>query len=267
LTFLNSIILGIIQGLTEFLPVSSSGHLVIAEHLLPGWQPAGGIVFEITLHLATLLAVIIFFRRDLALLIASLWRRGPEESQRRYFILMLILATIPTGIIGLLGKKFFVSLFERLDIVGAMLLLTALLLWRAESRAVDENPQKDITPGRALVIGIAQGIAIIPGISRSGATIATAMLGGIDAEQAARFSFLLSIPAISGAALLSLKDFQALPPGQLPPALAGAAAALVTGLLALKLLLLILKQRRLRLFAVYCAIVGALTLLGALFCS
>ncbi len=262
MTYSNSIILGIVQGLTEFLPVSSSGHLVLAEHLLPGWRPAGGITFEILLHMATLLAVTIFFRRDLGLLIAALWRREAADKLRRRFMLMLILATIPTGIIGLLGKRFFITLFERPDVVGLMLLVTALLLWRAESRPAEELRRTEITPGRALVIGIAQGIAIIPGISRSGATIAAAMLGGIEPETAARFSFLLSLPAISGAALLSLKDFQSLPADTMPACLAGAGAALVTGLLALKLLLIILKQRRLQLFALYCALVGGLTLLG-----
>jgi len=263
LSLLNAIILGIIQGLTEFLPVSSSGHLVIAEYLLPGWQQQTGIVFEVLLHLATLLAVIIFFRRDLLALIKSLYTKSSEASQQRRLLLLLILATIPTGIIGLAGKKIFISLFDRLDVVGGMLLITALLLWLAETpRSVDKKRGW----GRisdAVLIGITQGLAIIPGISRSGSTISVAMMLGIEPEKAARFSFLLSIPAISGAALLSLKDIRSLPAEQIPASLCGALAALFTGLLALKLLLMIIRERRLRIFSAYCTIVGCAALLLA----
>ncbi len=263
MSIINAIILGIIQGLTEFLPVSSSGHLVIAEHLLPGWhQP--GIVFEVLLHLATLLAVIIFFRRDLFKLLQSLFCSGPENRRQRRFLAMLILATIPTGIIGLAGKKIFISLFDRLDVVGAMLLITALLLWLAESRDPEHMREQELSPGKAILVGIVQGLAILPGISRSGSTISCAMLAGIEPKTAARFSFILSIPAIAGAALLNLKEIQAIPPSQFSACLCGALAALVTGLLALKLLLMIIEERRLRIFAVYCAVVGAATLVLAL---
>jgi undecaprenyl-diphosphatase len=260
LSIVNAIILGIIQGLTEFLPVSSSGHLVIAEHLLPGWQQTGGIVFEILLHLATLLAVIIFFRKDLMLLIQSLYTKSAEAAKQRHLLLMIILATIPTGIIGLAGKKIFVGLFERLDVVGGMLLITALLLWLAESPRTKKGKRSGSFID-AVLIGITQGLAIIPGISRSGSTISVAMMLGIEPEKAARFSFLISIPAISGAALLSFKDLVNIPANQVPASLCGAIAAFVTGLLALKLLLMIIKKRRLRIFSVYCAVVGC----GALF--
>lgn len=254
MSILNAIILGIIQGLTEFLPVSSSGHLVIAEHLLPGWQQTG-IVFEIILHLATLLAVIIFFRQDLLQLIKSLYTKSFEARRQRYLLLMIILATIPTGIIGLAGKKIFVGLFERLDVVGGMLLITALLLWLAETPRA-QNGERNGGLKDAVLIGITQGLAIIPGISRSGSTISVAMLLGIEPEKAARFSFLISIPAISGAALLNIKDISNLPAEQIPASLYGAAAALITGLLALKFLLMIIKKRRLRLFSIYCTIAG-----------
>ncbi|MCK5914923.1 MAG: undecaprenyl-diphosphate phosphatase [Deltaproteobacteria bacterium] len=254
MSIINAIILGIIQGLTEFLPVSSSGHLVIAEHLLPGWHQTG-IVFEILLHLATLLAVIIFFRRDIFSLIKSLYTKGPEATSQRRLLMLLILATIPTGIIGLAGKKFFVSLFDRLDVVGVMLLVTAGFLWLAE------RPKIYRTKGwgrirDAVLIGITQGLAIIPGISRSGSTIAVAMMLGIKPERAARFSFLLSIPAISGAALLNLKEISSIPHGQITAALCGALAALITGLISLKLLIMIIKERRLRIFAIYCTFAG-----------
>jgi len=259
LSVINAIILGIIQGLTEFLPVSSSGHLVIAEHLLPGWQQTG-IVFEVLLHLATLLAVIIFFRRDLFLLFKSLYTKSAEASQQRHLLLLLILATIPTGIIGLAGKKIFISLFDRLDVVGVMLLVTALFLWLAEiPREFKKEGWGRISD--AVLIGITQGLAIIPGISRSGSTISVAMMLGVEPEKAARFSFLLSIPAISGAALLNLKEISDIPTEQIPASLCGALAALLTGLLALKLLLMIIRERRLRIFSIYCVIVGSAALL------
>ena len=262
LSLINAIILGIIQGLTEFLPVSSSGHLVIAEHLLPGWhQP--GIVFEILLHLATLLAVIIFFRHDLAALIKSLYTSGEQATKHRHVILMLLLATIPTGIIGLTGKKIFITLFNRLDVVGGMLLLTALILWLAERKTPEKLTKNSAGASDAILIGITQGLAIIPGISRSGSTIGVGMLLGIEPRAAARFSFLLSIPAISGAALLNLKEISAIPSNQLLACLCGSLAALITGLMALKFLLMIIEERRLKIFALYCLIVGSITLLTA----
>lgn len=263
MSIINAIILGIVQGLTEFLPVSSSGHLVIAEHLLPGWhQP--GIIFEILLHLATLLAVIIFFRKDLGALIKSLYSSGPQATKHRRVILMLLLATIPTGIIGLLGKKFFVSLFNRLDVVGGMLLVTALILWLAESRNPEKLTKKSTTIVDAIIIGITQGLAILPGISRSGSTIGAGMLLGIEPGTAARFSFLLSIPAISGAALLNIREISAIPADQIASCLCGALAALITGLMALKFLLMIIEERRLKIFSLYCLIVGSITLIMAL---
>ena len=263
MSLINAIILGIVQGLTEFLPVSSSGHLVIAEHLLPGWhQP--GIVFEILLHLATLLAVVIFFRHDLALLIKSIYTSGPQAAKQRRFFLMLLLATIPTGIIGLSGKNFFVTLFNRLDVVGGMLLITALLLWLAEKKKPEELTKKSTGVVDALCIGITQGLAIIPGISRSGSTIATGMLLGLEPRAAARFSFLLSIPAISGAALLNIREISAIPASQISICLCGALAALVTGIMALKFLLMIIEERRLKIFAIYCSVAGCATIMMAL---
>ena len=260
MSLINAIVLGIVQGLTEFLPVSSSGHLVIAEHLLPGWhQP--GIVFEILLHLATLLAVVIFFRHDLVLLVKSIYTSGPKASKQRRFLLMLLLATIPTGIIGLTGKKFFVTLFNRLDVVGGMLLITALLLWLAERQAPEKLTKNSTRVVDAILIGITQGLAIIPGISRSGSTIAVGMLLGIEPRAAARFSFILSIPAICGAALLNISEISASPSNQILTCLCGALAALVTGLMALKFLLMIIEERRLKIFSLYCSVVGCATLL------
>ncbi len=218
-------------------------------------------MFEILLHRATLLAVILFFRHDLAALIKSLYTSGSQATKHRRVILMLILATIPTGIIGLTGKKFFITLFNRLDVVGCMLLITALSLWLAERQAPEKLTKKSTTIVDAILIGITQGLAIIPGISRSGSTIAVGMLLGIEPRAAARFSFLLSIPAISGAALLNIREISAIPSDQIITCLCGALAALVTGLMALKFLLMIIEERRLKIFALYCLVVGSATLL------
>lgn len=259
MTSTNAIILGLIQGLTEFLPVSSSGHLVITEHLLDQWRQPG-VTFEVILHIATLLAVIIFFRHDLKKLICGLGKSGNEGIRQRHLLGLLIAGSVPTGIIGVMGKKFFVEAFNRLDLVGAMLLITAVLLFLANRRAPRESDATSPGYAVALLIGLVQGLAILPGISRSGSTIAVGMLAGLKGESAARFSFLLSLPAISGAALLNCREIAAIAPAEIPVYALGFVTALLTGLASLKMLLMIIEQRRLGVFACYCVIVGSLTL-------
>lgn len=265
MNMLQAILLGIIQGITEFLPVSSSGHLVIGQHLLQGFhQP--GVAFDVTLHAATLLAVVIFFRRDIGNLASGILAADPKvaASQRR-LLLLLLLGTIPTGIIGVGGKDLFVSLFENAALAGAMLLVTGTLLMLAQRRRQQHRPLERVRPLDAVVMGITQGLAIIPGISRSGSTIAAGMLMGIDGTAAARLSFLLSIPAITGAVILSLPDIAAVTALDLPAYLGGGAAAFIAGLMSLRLLLFTIEKHRLGLFAGYCFAVGIATL--ALFSS
>lgn len=260
MTFFDAIFLGILQGATEFLPVSSSGHLVLAQHLLGDFEQPG-VLFDVLLHVGTIVAVAIYFWRELVDLVASPWRRGEHAVQQRFMLGLLIAGSVPTAIIGLTFKDFFVGLFERPDIVCFMLLVTGSLLWLAERLHNLEQASKKLTMLDALLVGAVQGCAIIPGISRSGSTIATLLLRGVDGETAARFSFLLSLPAVMGAALLSIGDFDHITAATVTPYIAGAIAALLTGLLCIHLLMGVIRRRRLHWFAIYCWLVGGLGLL------
>jgi len=253
MTFSQAILLGFIQGLTEFLPVSSSGHLAIAQHFLPNFhQP--GVLFDVLLHLGTMLAVILYFRRDLARLAAAPFR-GDQENRR--VLLLLIIASLPTAVIGLLFKDQFEALFENLPVVAAMLLITGLLLVLGERLGRPRREMREMRIGDALLVGSVQGLAIIPGISRSGSTIATLLLRGVKGEAAARFSFLLALPAVFGAVLLQVRHLEDVPAGELPAYLAGTLAAFVVGLLSIHLLLAVIRRKRLLIFAGYCWLVGA----------
>lgn len=259
MTFFDAILLGILQGATEFLPVSSSGHLVLAQHLLGDFEQSG-VLFDVLLHVGSMVAVFLYFWRDLTGLISSLWRRDEKAVQQRFMVGLLIAGSVPTAVIGLCFKDFFVGLFERPDIVSVMLLVTGSLLWLAERLRSREQSRKQMTFIDAIVVGTVQGCAIIPGISRSGSTIAALLLRGVDGETAARFSFLLALPAVFGAALLSLKDLNSVAAGSVFPYIAGTIAALVTGLLCIHLLMGVIRRRRLHWFAFYCWFVGGLGL-------
>ncbi|PLY07419.1 MAG: UDP-diphosphatase, partial [Desulfuromonas sp.] len=184
--FFSACLLGLVQGLTEFLPVSSSGHLAIAQHFLPGFQQPG-LLFDVLLHAATTLAVIIYFRRDVWKLLSCYLRPAAEAREDRHVLHMIILGSIPTAIIGLTGKDFFEGLFENLTLIGSMLLVTAALLILAEKIRRDGRGLGELKGSDAILVGIVQGMAILPGISRSGSTIACLLLRGIDGEAAARF--------------------------------------------------------------------------------
>lgn len=259
MTLLEAIFLGAVQGATEFLPVSSSGHLVLAQHLIGGIsQP--GIVFDVTLHLGTLMAIVIYFWRDVRGLCTCLWRRDPTATNERHLLGLLIAGSVPTAIIGLTFKDQVERMFENPPLVACMLLVTGTLLFIADRFRPGNRREGSLTVTDALITGIAQGAAIIPGISRSGSTIVALLLRGVSGETAARFSFLLSMPAVAGAALLSLRDAEQLSGGELPVYLAGAGAALIVGLLAIHVMLGVLRRRRLGWFAVYCWLLGAVSL-------
>lgn len=257
MTLTHALLLGVLQGATEFLPVSSSGHLAITQHLLTGFsQP--GILFDVLLHVGTMLAVILYFRRELAALAASPFRGEAARTERRV-LLLLVLGSLPTALIGLTFKDFFEGLFHNIPLVGLMLLVTGTLLFVAERlRRQQGRTEEQLTIGDALLVGAVQGLAIIPGISRSGSTIAALLLKGVDGETAARFSFLLALPAIFGAAILSLGDLEGVPAGKLPLYLAGTGVAFLTGLASIHLLLGVIRRRRLAAFAVYCWCAGGL---------
>jgi len=265
---MQAVALGIIQGLTEFLPVSSSGHLVLGQHLFGLNEPA--LVFDVSVHVGTLGAVAIFFRREVANLLAAAWRLAGMAIHPRNLpaaighdpqirlLLLIVLGSIPTAIIGLGLNTVADRLFGSLHLVGAALLVTGGLLLSTRLRPPPASDGRPLGVSNVLAIGLVQGVAVIPGISRSGATIATAMHLGIDRETAARFSFLLSMPAIAGAALLSARKVTALPSETLFIILAGTAAAGIVGYFALWMLVYLVRRGNLYLFAPYCFAVAVL---------
>jgi undecaprenyl-diphosphatase len=255
-----SVILGIIQGLTEFLPISSSGHLAIAEYLFGFSSPS--LFFEILVHLATLVAVIIFFRKEILKL-------------RIYELFLLGIGTIPAVLVGLLLKDFieqaFGSMLEiaiEFSITGALLLYAHKKLAAQKDEPLPEVDLKKITPLQAFIIGIWQAFAILPAISRSGATVVGALLLGIDRQTAFTFSFLLSIPAILGATVLEFSDLDSVK-GLPQIVILGYTLAflfsLIFGLISLKWFQQVVKKTQMKWFAFYCFLLSALVLLGLFF--
>lgn len=257
----DAILLGIVQGVTEFLPISSDGHLAIAQHYLPKFgQP--GLLFDVMLHVGTLGAMLLYFQRDVGRLLAAPFRRTVEGHRDRRLLGLIVAASVPTAIIGLALKNSVERWMENMLVVGAMLILTGTLLFVGERyRRSGRRGETSLTLTDAVLTGIAQGLAVLPGLSRSGSTIATLLFRGVDGETAARLSFLMGMPAIAGAALLSLKDLETLPAGDLPAYLAGTAIAFVVGLCSIRLLLDIIRRQRLVWFSIYCWLIGA-ALLG-----
>ncbi len=275
-TLISAMILGLVQGLTEFLPVSSSGHLVVGSALLGVGGP-GSLMFDTLLHVGTLLPVLWLYRADILQMIVSLSRlgQGPARLWRedRGFRLAacVVIGTIPTGIIGITLEDLFERLFSSLGTVGVTFMITGaiLTLTRLRPGAPHEQEPDDshhtLTAGRALLVGIAQGMAITPGISRSGTTIAAGLLLGVHRAMAARLSFLLSIPAILGAVLLQVRKVQ---PGGADPLLAyaaGTAVAALSGYLALRWLVSLVRRGGLHWFAAYVVPLGVAVLLYSLF--
>lgn len=260
------VLLGALQGATEFLPVSSSGHLSLAESALSVHPPS--LFFDVALHLGTLVAVLIVFRGPLKQLVAGLLRRDRAAWRGAG---LLVLATLPTVAIALAARDL---LEARLgpQVVGGLLVANGLMLV-ATSRApkpasaagsgADDGGYWDMAPWKAVLIGIAQGVAVLPGISRSGSTISAALMLGVRPRAAATFSFLLSIPAILGAAVLTAKDLASFDDAELASAAIGALVAAAVGILALRLLLGMLARARFHHFGFYCVIVGAIAALGA----
>lgn len=271
MNFFESVFLGFVQGLTEFLPVSSSGHLVLMQNLLGMKEPA--LLFDTSLHVGTLLAVVIYFRKDLKMMLKEGFRftrdlfrrettwRSLDENHYASLVLWTIVGTIPTGLIGLFFKEQLELLFASVPVVSIMLLVTGTFL--LATRWIPERYSRRINIGlfTALAVGIAQGFAIVPGISRSGATIVCGLFFGLAREQAARYSFLLSIPAILGAVVLQM-DAEGMGKVGGTALLTGFAAAAVVGLIALKLLVNLVRRGRLAYFAPYCWIVGIIGLLA-----
>ena len=256
MTWWEGVVLGVVQGLTEFLPVSSSGHLVISESLL-GLVPPG-VFFEVAVHVATLVAVVVVYARRLRELVFGL---AADPAARRY-VLLLVIASAPL-VLGAVFQDFFERVFHSLPLVGADLLVTGCFLW--STRWVRHAERAEPTAGGALGIGFAQVAAILPGISRSGATVTAGMWLGVEPVRAAEFSFLMALPAILGAAALQVPDLMhAAPAVGAAPLVAAFAAALISGIVAIRLLVALLARRAFHRFAPYCWIVGALVLVWGL---
>mgnify|MGYP001182957034 FL=1 len=265
---IQAVILGIIQGITEFLPVSSSGHLVIFQRLFGLKEPQ--LFFDVSVHVGTLAAVVIFFWKEISSLVVSLFHFFNSLSKKEVSFAntyvdaevklaqTIVIGSIPTAIIGLLLSKGADKIFSSVSITGAMLLITGMLLWG--THRIKKDGTTDISIKKALLIGIVQGLAVMPGISRSGSTIAVGIFLGLNREMAARYSFLLSIPAILGAEILVLKDLSD-SMISFSATIMGTVSAFAVGYFSLKLLLFIVKKGQLHIFAPYCWIIGLAALI------
>lgn len=268
MTILQSIILGLVQGLTEFLPVSSSGHLVLVPHFL-GWQFSQQeiFVFDVLVQWGTLFAVIVYFWRDLVAIVEGFVRallgRRPFATYDARLGWYLILATIPAVALGFIFKDTVEAAFSNPRATGGFLLLTAAILAIAEVVGKRQRSLEQINWRDALWIGFAQVLALFPGVSRSGSTIAGGMTRNLDRPAAARFSFLMSVPVMLGAGTLALLDLAHMPNlgSLIPPLLAGFFTALVVGYIAIRWLLTYLTRHSLYIFAIYCTAVGLLALI------
>jgi undecaprenyl-diphosphatase len=249
-----AILLGLIQGLTEFLPVSSSGHLAVAQYFLPGFsQP--GLLFDIVLHLGTLLAVLVYFRREIWFMLRALGPGSGDPTWRRLWILLAV-GTIPAVVAALLFGDLIEESFSALWVVGVGWIVTGVLLLSTAPLKESERNLGDWKLTDALAVGLFQGAALLPGISRSGSTIAGGLLRGFSHDASARFSFLLSIPAILGAAVYDLPRVSLVGAEASVGYAAGFAAAFLVGYLCIGVVLRLLAIRRFHLFGYYCLAAG-----------
>ena len=264
-------ILAVVQGLTEFLPISSSGHLVLLQNLFGMHEPE--LLLDICLHVGTLLSVLVVFRKEIGAIIVTVIRLpglvrsaggltsllAANESVR--ITMLILVGSVPTAVLGLLFRKVADQIFGAVWIVGVMLLITGSLLWLTRRVGAGGRTVNAMRPGDALAIGLTQGLAILPGISRSGSTIAMALFLGIDREVAGRYSFLLSIPAIMGALVIGLDPSLTHTSLPMTVLMMGVATAGVVGYGALIVLLRMVKKGKLYFFAPYCWLLGLAALL------
>ena len=269
---IQAIIIGLVQGLTEFLPVSSSAHLIFAQQALGVGDV--GLAFDVLLHVGTLVAVIVYFFNDIVNMIKGFLlslvdlKNGNfmgelKKDPYKKLAWLTILATIPIGIVGVLFNDIVESMFMGLTVPAFLLLITGCLLYVSQRMNSGRIDVRNITLKEALIMGCGQALAILPGLSRSGTTIAAGLFAGLDKEFAAKFSFILSIPAILGAAVFQLKDLSG---GsiEIGACIAGFIVAAISGYLAISFLLKIVREKSLDIFAYYCWIVGIIVLVGSL---
>ncbi len=277
MTFWQGIFLGIVQGITEFFPVSSDGHLTLFQHLFGMKEPH--LFFDLCLHMGTLAALFVYFRRDLYNLMIDVvagvfelcqgnsWGDVMFKNPQIKLFILICIATVPTGLMGVYGNDFFEGLFRSLIATGFGFWITTILVWLTQFSKEGTKGLGQMNIFHALAIGLFQGFSIAPGLSRSGATISLAVFFGIERSLAARFSFIMSIPAILGATLLEFGD--AMNGGEsMPPILTiagGTIAAAIAGYFSIKFLLRVLNHGNFHRFAYYTLFVGAFTLIVSLF--
>ena len=270
---IQGIIIGIVQGLTEFLPVSSSAHLVFIQKLL-GVQSS--LAFDTFLHLGTLIAVMWFFRYDIYKMLKSWWlslgdilqgrfKEGFYEDPYKRLAWYVILATIPVGIVGVLFEDSVDALFSgALYVPAFFLFVTGTILYLSQRMTSGEINYNTITKKEALFMGLGQACAILPGLSRSGTTIAAGLTIGLDKEFASKFSFILSIPAILGAFLLQVKDIGSAMDANFLPVFLGFIASIIAGYMAIKWMLDLIQNKSLDIFAFYCWLMGLIVFMGSI---
>ena len=302
MSLFEAIFMGILQGLTEFLPVSSSGHLAIFKTVF-GIKTETGIFYDVLLHFGTLLAICAVFYKDIAKLIVEGFailknalinvviffqncilrlknagnkgKRKKDEleygeyhrvvnSSYRKFVVLILVSTIPTGIIGVISKDMVEMATEILIVPGICLIITAILLLMADYIKGGEKLPKDVSYSNAFIIGIVQGIATMPGISRSGSTIAACLLSGFNRSFAVKYSFIMSIPAVLGAMILELKDLGGLKlaPGEIVIYIVGMLIAAVVGYICIKTMLVVVRKKKFKGFAIYCFLLGLMAIGG-----
>jgi undecaprenyl-diphosphatase len=264
MTLFEAVLLGIVQGITEFLPISSDGHLELGKAFL-NIQDADNLLFTILVHGATVLSIIIIFRQDIIHLFRHLFSFQWNDDTR--YIAKLLLSMIPIGIVGVFFEDKIAALFTgNVQLVGGLLIINGFILLLSQLR-ISQQKDRTVSFLDALLIGIAQCVAVLPGISRSTCTISTALVLGIEKKQAARFSLLMVIIPILGATLLKFKDFLEAPTSTQDnalPYLVGFIAAFATGLLACQWLVTIVQRGKIAYFAIYCFVIGAIAVyLGA----
>lgn len=270
---IQAIIIGIVQGLTEFLPVSSSAHLVFAHNIL---GVESSLAFDVLLHLGTLIAVIWFFRWDILKMLKSWWlsigdilqgrfRQGLRDDPYKRLAWYVILATIPVGIVGVLFEDSIDALFSgALYVPAFFLFVTGTILYLSQRMNSGIINLRNISAKESLWMGLGQACAILPGLSRSGTTIAAGLTAGLEKEFAAKFSFILSIPAIFGAFLFQLKDIGSAMDANFLPIFLGFIASIIAGYFAIKWMLDLIQNRSLDIFAYYCWLMGIIVFMGSI---
>lgn len=265
---IQALILGLVQGLSEYLPISSSGHLQIGQSLMGIDPEMGGLTFDIVVHVATVLSTLVILWKEVSWLLVGLFKK--EYNEEKKYILNILISMVPIGIVGLCFKDQVEEMFHGTTVVGVCLLITGCLL--ALTYYIKPKEREKISPLHALIIGLSQACAVLPGLSRSGTTIATGLLLGNSRRNLAQFSFLMVIPPILGEALLDAKhifapsaeylaEHGAAQPISATVLLIGFVAAFVSGCFACKWMIALVKKCKLIYFAIYCMLVGALTLL------